>query len=115
MKKSKAKTIRLTPRVSPELKEIFDNLTEELNCNQAQAVEYLLSLNTPRLDKGIMLAERTVKKLLICGCEGEINTQKVRSITGCNFNTALKVLKAYKEEIEQANGKPFPKTYFDKV
>lgn len=108
-------TVRLSPRVTLETKERFDDLANELNCTQSQVIEYLLSLNTPRLDKGIMLAERTVKKLLICGCEGEINTQKVRSITGCNFNTALKVLKAYKDEIEQVNGKPFPKTYFDKV
>ena len=109
------KEIRLGARVSVETKEKFDDLKEELNCTHAQVIEYLLSVNTPRLDKGIMLAERTLKKLLACGCEGEINTQKIRSITGCNFNTALKVLKAYKEEVEEVNGKAFPDSYFDKV
>jgi hypothetical protein len=109
------KKTRLTTRITESTKQTFDNLAEELDCTQAQVLEYLLSLNTPRLDKGIMLAERTVKKLLICGCEGEINTQKVRSLTGCNFNTALKVLNAYKEEIEEANGKLFPEEYFSKL
>tara|TARA_R100000951_G_C2521422_1_gene143524 strand:+ start:124 stop:567 length:444 start_codon:yes stop_codon:yes gene_type:complete len=93
----------------------LDNLADEMNCSNQVVLKYLISLDSPRIDKGIVLAERTIKKLLIAGCEGDINTQKIRSISGCNFTTALKVLYAYREEVEISNGRPFFDSYFDKI
>jgi len=93
----------------------LDNLAQEMNCSNQVVLNYLISLDSPRIDKGMVLAERTIKKLLIGGTKNQINTQTIRTRTGCNYNTALKVLYAYREEVELLNGRPFLDSYFDKI
>jgi len=93
----------------------LDSLAEEMNCSNDVVLNYLISLDNPRIDKGMVSAERALKKLIICGTNNQIKAQTIRSITGCNYNTALKVLYAYREEVELMNGRPFMDSYFSKI
>tara|TARA_R110001606_G_scaffold397877_1_gene575545 strand:- start:97 stop:501 length:405 start_codon:yes stop_codon:yes gene_type:complete len=93
----------------------IDDLAKEMNCSNEIVLNYLISLDSPRIDKGMVSAERTIKKLIIGGTNKQINTQTIRTRTGCNYNTALKVLHAYRQEVELLNGRPFLDSYFAKV
>jgi hypothetical protein len=118
-KKNKRQTVKYSNRFFPKDKSRFQELMNEFDCTQAQVMEYLISLESSKVEKGQTIAEQKLKQWLFLGypkkitpnalryadygvsenAKGEIKTKEI------NLNTAKKLCELYATEIDEHNSK----------
>lgn len=93
-------------------------LKDEYGCTHAEVIDYLLSLETSKIDKGASVVERKIKEWLYLGYPKQITAYALRyadygykvdengnetPIGPINATTCKKILESYATEIEQHN------------
>ena len=93
-------------------------MRNEYGCTHADVIDYLLSLETSKIDKGASVVERKLKEWLYLGYPKQITSYALRyadygyktdkngnisPIGPINANTCKKVIESYANEIEKHN------------
>ena len=116
-KKQKVEIGTVSARVKQSTRDRFDELSDEFGCTKSAVFEYLISLESSRLEKGIFLAEQKLKQWLYLGYNKKITVHGLRYADyGFNENdkgelkpktinqgTAKKIYELYEAEIDEHN------------
>jgi hypothetical protein len=108
VKNTPVNKVRFSIEMTIEDKERYDVLKNEFDCNVLQLMQYLMSLEKSKLDKGSSLVENKLKQWLYLGYKKEITTHGLRMAdygTGniMGLRTVKPVFDLYKSEIEEFN------------
>tara|TARA_R110001592_G_C13145926_1_gene747715 strand:+ start:1079 stop:1453 length:375 start_codon:yes stop_codon:yes gene_type:complete len=118
-KSNKRVNVSYSNRFYPEDKARFQELMAEFNCTQYATNEYLISLESSRIEKGIFIAEKKLKQWLYLGYPKKITTHGLRyadygfsenrkgELTPriVSLSTAKSVFELYEAEIQEHNSK----------
>ena len=119
MKNQKVEMEKFQARIRKTTKDRFKNLCAEFECTHAKVFEYLISLESSRIEKGIFIAEQKLKQWLYLGYPKKITTHGLRyaeyvfsknrkgELTPriVSLSTAKSVFELYEAEIKEHNSK----------
>ena len=119
MKNEKIEMERFSARIRKTTKDRFKNLCEEFECTHAKVFEYLISLESSKIEKGIFIAEQKLKQWLFLGYPKKITVHGLRyadygfsknrkgELTPriVSLSTAKNVFELYEAEIQEHNSK----------
>ena len=119
MKNKKTEMDKVSARVYKSTKNRFKEISDEFDCTQAKVFEYLISLESSRIEKGIFIAEQKLKQWLWLGYDKKITVHGLRyadygfsknrkgELTPriVSLSTAKSVLELYESEIKEHNSK----------
>ena len=117
MKNKKTEMDKVSARVYKSTKNRFKEISDEFDCTQAKVFEYLISLESSRIEKGIFIAEQKLKQWLWLGYDKKITVHGLRYADygfsenekgelkpkTINQGTAKKVYQLYEAEIKEHN------------
>lgn len=112
-------SVSYTVRVSNETKNRIQALRDEFDCTVGQVMEYLVSLENSKVEKGQFIAEQKLKQWLCLGYPKKITVHGLRYADygfsetdkgelkpkSINQGTAKKIFELYKNEIDEHNSK----------
>ena len=119
MKNKKTEMDKVSARVYKSTKNRFKEISDEFDCTQAKVFEYLISLESSRIEKGIFIAEQKLKQWLWLGYDKKITVHGLRyadygfsknrkgELTPriVSLSTAKSVSELYESEIKEHNSK----------
>ena len=119
MKNKKTEMDKVSARVYKSTKNRFKEISDEFDCTQAKVFEYLISLESSRIKKGIFIAEQKLKQWLWLGYDKKITVHGLRyadygfsknrkgELTPriVSLSTAKSVFELYESEIKEHNSK----------